>query len=166
MKTSYLWLAMLCFSLFAFRPSAWVQVNLDNRVSVLLPSQPQAAPMPEPVKVLSAKDTVGTYIVMTSPLGADFQGEQRKQYYDSVVNGVLEQGKGKLAGRSTFTLNGYSGVDFAASITRPDNGQSMLIFARCLIVDKKAYVLQFIPASGTKNGEALSKPFLTSLTLH
>lgn len=164
-------LLALCIGLLAFRPLAWVPVILDSRVSVLLPSQPQEAPMPAPAKVLFVRDTVGTYIVTTTPLGVDFQGSERKTYYDSVIKGTLDgsNGKlegGKLEGRSTFKVGNYDGIDFAVSFVRTDNQQKVLIFIHSLLVDKKAYMLQFIPADGNKNAEAQCKPFFDSLTLH
>jgi hypothetical protein len=158
-------LLVLCFGLLAFRPFAWVPVSLDNRVSVQLPVQPQETALPAPTRMLTAKDTVGTYIILTSPLGADFQGTRRKEYYDSVVESFLSSGNGKLIGRSTFHLGDYEGVDFTANVVGPDNQQSILLFVRCLLVDKKAYVLQLIPTDGGKSGEAQRKPFFESLTL-
>lgn len=163
-STTPLWLVALCFGLFAFRSSVWVPVNLDNRVSVRLPSQPQETVVPAPAKMLSVKDAAGTYIIIMSPLGADFQGNDRKQYYDSVVEGALNSGRGKLEGRSTFKVGGYDGIEFTASIVRPDNQQTMLVFVRCLIVDKKSYVLQFLPANG-KDGATQHRTFFDSLTL-
>lgn len=164
-------LLALCIGLLAFRPLAWVPVTLDSRVSVMLPTQPQEAPMPAPTKVLFVRDTVGTYIVTTTPLGADFQGDERKTYYDSVIAGTLEGsneklGGGKLEGRSTFKVGNYDGIDFAVSFIRTDNHQRVLLFMHSLLVDKKSYVLQFIPADGIKNAEAQRKQFFDSLTLH
>lgn len=166
MKTTYLWLAFLCIGLFAFRPLSWVPVELDSRVSVSMPAQPKVAAMPEPVKMLSVKDATGAYVVIATALGKDFQGAERKGYYDSMIESLLEGGKGKLLSRSTFTLGNYEGIAFAAVLVRPDNQQPMPVFARCIIVDKKCYVLQFLPAGDAKNGEAQSKPFLDSITLH
>jgi hypothetical protein len=159
------WLIALCFGLVAFRPLASVSVSLDERVSVLLPTQPQETAMPAPAKLLSAKDAFGTYIIITSPLEKDFQGAERKQYYDSVIEGALGSGNGKLGGRSTFVLGGYEGSDFTASAVRPDNQQIMLVFVRCMIIDKKSYVLQFIPADSNKGAEAQRKQFFESITL-
>jgi hypothetical protein len=158
------WLIVLCFGLVAFRSLASVSVSLDERVSVLLPTQPQETAMPASAKLLSAKDALGTYIIITSPLGKDFQGAERKQYYDSVIEGALESGNGKLVGRSTFVLGGYEGSDFTASVVRPDN-QLMLVFVRCMIIDKKSYVLQFIPTDSNKGAEAQRKQFFESITL-
>lgn len=162
-------LLAFCFGLLAFQPFAWVPVQLDSRVSVLLPSQPQEAPMPAPAKVLFVRDEAGTYIVTTSPLGEDFQGADRKTYYDSVVEGALEGSKGKLGGgkmesRSTFKVGDYDGIDFAISFVRSDNQQKVFVFMHSLIIDKKSYTLQFIPADG-KNVEAQRKPFFESITL-
>jgi hypothetical protein len=159
------WLTVFCVGLLAFRPLAWVPISLDNRVSVLLPSQPQEATMPAPVKMLYVKDTVGTYIVMTTPLGKDFQGDERKTYYDSVITGMLEGSKGKVEGRSSFKVGSYDGIDFAVSVVKSDSHPAMLVFVRSLIVDKKSYVLQFIPTDGGKSGGVQRKPFFESLTL-
>lgn len=166
MKINYFWLVALCFSLFAFRPLAWVPISLDSRVSVLLPSQPRETPLPAPAKMLSLKDTVGTYIIVASPLGKDFQGIERQGYYDSVIEGILENGHGKLESRSTFSVGSYEGIGFVVSVVRPDNQQTMLVFARCIIVDKRCYVLQYIPTNGGKNEVAQCKMFLNSITLH
>ncbi|MFD1874259.1 hypothetical protein [Hymenobacter bucti] len=167
MKNSFTLFGLLvfCFALLAFRPFAWVPVSLDNRVSVQLPVQPQETALPAPARMLTAKDAVGTYTIFTSPLGADFQGARRKEYYDSIVESFLSSGNGKLVGRSTFQLGGYDGVDFTAKVMGPDNQQSILLFARCLIVDKRAYVLQLIPTDSGKSDEAQRKPFFESLTL-
>jgi hypothetical protein len=108
-------LVAFCIGLLAFRPLAWVPVTLDSRVSVLLPAQPQEASMPAPTKMLYVRDTAGIYIVTTTPLGVDFQGSERKTYYDSVIAGTLEGSKGqleggKLEGRSTFKIENYDGI--------------------------------------------------------
>jgi hypothetical protein len=158
------WLAILCIGLFAFRPSAWLSVSLDSRVSVLLPTAPQETAVPAPAKMLSVKDVTGTYVILTMPLGKDFQGAERKQYYDSVIEGALESGKAKLNSRSAFILGGYEGIDFTANVERADN-QSMLVFVRSIIIDQKSYVLQFIPTDGSKNDGAQSKQFFDSIKL-
>lgn len=166
MKTfiGLLCLLAICFTLTSFRPSAWVPVSLDSRVSVLFPAAPQEMAAPAPAKVLYVKETAGTYMVVTTPLGKDFQGSERKQYYDSVIEGALESGNGKLEGRSTFTIEGYDGISFTASIVRPDN-QNMTVTVRCLIIDKKSYILQFISPIGSKSDGAQSKQFFESITL-
>jgi hypothetical protein len=158
-------LIAFCFGLLAFRPLAWVPVTLDSRVSVLMPAQPQEAPMPAPNKALYVKDTVGVYIIAISPLGVDFQGDERKTYYDSAIEGVLEGSKGKVESRSTFKIGNYDGIDFAVRTLRPGTQQTMIVFMRSILIDKKAYVLQFIPADGSKNVEAQRKPFFESITL-
>jgi hypothetical protein len=158
-------LATLCFGLYAFHPPAWISVSLDGRVSVRTPAVPQETAMPAPAKLLSVKDTTGTYIILTVPLGKDFQGSERKQYYDSVLEGALESGKGQLDSRSAFMLGNYDGIDFTARVTRPANQQPMFVFVRCLIVDKKSYVLEFISTNDRKSSESQSKPFFESITL-
>lgn len=167
MKNSFTLLGLLafCFGLLAFRPFAWVPVSLDNRVSVSLPSQPQEAPTPAPTKILYVKEAAGVYMVITTPLGEDFQGADRKTYYDSVIKGVLESGKGKLEGRSTFKVGDYDGIDFTVSVAKSDKQQAMLVFIRSLIVDKKAYTLQFLTADSNKDGASQCKPFFDSITL-
>jgi hypothetical protein len=167
MKNSLTLLGLLafCFGLLAFRPFAWVPVDLDNRVSVSLPSQPQEAATPPPTKTLFVKDTAGVYVIITSPLGKDFQGAERKTYYDSVIEGVLESGKGKLEGRSTFKVGNYDGIDFSVSVAKSDKQQAMLVFIRTLIVDKKAYTLQFLTSDSNKSGALQCKPFFESITL-
>jgi hypothetical protein len=167
MKNSYtlFWLTVFCIGLLAFRPLAWVPISLDNRVSVLLPSQPQEATMPAPSKMLFVKDTAGTYIILTSPLGEDFQGAERKTYYDSVITGMLEGSKGKLEGRSAFKVGSYDGIDFAVSVAKSDSYPAMVVFVRSLLIDKKSYLLQFIPADGGKSNGVQRKPFFESITL-
>jgi hypothetical protein len=167
MKNSFTLFGLIafCVGLLSFRLLAWVPISLDNRVSVLLPLQPQEAAMPAPSKMLFVKDTAGTYIVMTAPLGKDFQGDERKTYYDSVITGMMEGSKGKLEGRSSFKVGSYDGIDFAVSVAKSDSHPAMLVFVRSLIVDKKSYVLQFIPADGGKSGGAQRKPFFESITL-
>jgi hypothetical protein len=159
------WLLAFCFGLLAFRPFAWVPVTLDSRVSVLLPSQPQEAPAPAPTKMLFVKDAAGVYLITTSPLGEDFQGADRKTYYDSVIKGVLESSKGKLEGRSTFKVGNYDGIDFSVSVAKSDKQQAMLVFIRSVLVDKKSYTLQFLTADSNKSGALQCKPFFESITL-
>jgi hypothetical protein len=167
MKNSFTLFGLLvfCFAHLAFRPFAWVPVNLDNRVSVQFPVQPQETAQPAPVRMLTAKDTLGTYTISTLPLGADFQGARRKEYYDSVIKSLLSSENGELIGQSTFQIGDYDGVDFTAKVMGPNNQQSTLLFTRCIIVDKKAYVLQLIPTDGGKSGEAQRNSFFESLTL-
>jgi hypothetical protein len=152
--------------LFAFRPLAWVPFEIDSRVSVSMPGQPQQLEMPDPAKAWLAKGEAGVYCVITAPLGADFQGDDRKTYYNSLVENALLEGKVKLSSRSDFSIDKYQGIDFAASITTPDNQHTKYTYNRCLIVDKKSYVLQFITADGGKDGEAQSKQFFNSIALH
>jgi hypothetical protein len=159
------WLAVLCVGLFAFRPSDWVPISLDSRVSVSLPSQPQEVPTPAPTKMLFVKDAAGVYMIITSPLGEDFQGADRKTYYDSVIKGVLESGKGKLESRSTFKVGNYDGIDFTVSVAKSDKQQAMLVYIRSLLVDKKAYTLQFLTSDSNKSGALQCKPFFESITL-
>lgn len=163
--TLFLLLAF-CFGLLAFRPSEWVSVSVDSRVSVLLPAPPQEAPMPAPTRVLYVKDTVGIYLIATSPVGVDFQGDARKTYYDSVIEGTRESSKGKVESRSTFNVGSYDGIDFAVSCLRPGTQEAMLVYMRSVLIDKKAYTLQFIPATGHQNAAARYKPFFDSLALH
>lgn len=167
MKNSFTLFGLLafCFGLLAFRPFAWVPVQIDSRVSVLLPSQPQEASMPAPNKMLFVKDAAGVYIITTSPLEDDFQGSDRKTYYDAVIKGVLESTKGKLEGRSTFKAGNYDGIDFSVRVAKSDKQQAMLVFIRSLLVDKKSYTLQFLTADSNKDGASQSKPFFESIIL-
>ncbi|WP_223654195.1 hypothetical protein [Hymenobacter psoromatis] len=164
---SLAWLALLCFGLLAGRPATLVVVKLDERVSVLFPTQPQETAVPAPAKMRSAHDASGTYQVTISPIGAAFQGAQRKHYFDSVVEGARKSSNGTVQERSPFTLSSYEGIDFTLLMGGPDTSQAKLVFFHCLLVDQNSYVLQFIPAPGTPplQAQRRSEPFFQSIRL-
>jgi hypothetical protein len=167
MKNRLLFLCLVAvgYAFAAFVPSSWVAVNIDEQASVTLPAEYQETPGVAPARMLSGRDAVGVYVAITSPLGADFQGQRRQEYYDSMIEEIVRQCNGKVLDRSSFSLGGFEGVEAAVSGIRPDTHQPFFVCLRGLLVGKRAYVLQFIPTDGGKNSQEQRKPFFTSLSL-
>ncbi|WP_375435031.1 hypothetical protein [uncultured Hymenobacter sp.] len=153
MKSVYIFL-FACLPLVAFTCADWTTFSIDDQFAVQMPSQPKetdlgkaSTKIPQTIKVFSAQDAAGTYMLMrlaaTDPQ-ANMQSESsRTAFYDGLINGLLRGQNGVLLSRTTFSTAGGEGVDVKYRGLDKGTGKMGIKYSRTLVLGAVAYSLSF-----------------------
>ncbi len=159
--------------------------QVDSQFSVQLPVQPTEMDMMKiltsqgvtppaeqlekikSMKLLTATDGAGNYMITRTATGLEAKIDEpgnRVAFYDGAINGLLQNERGTLLQRSTFTINGLEGADVSYRGVHKATGKMVVKYDRMLAVDNVVYVLAVYPvdrkdSTGTNLKEQRTKFF-------
>lgn len=179
MKPTYLFLSV-CLPLAAFTYAEWATFSVDEQLTVQLPAQPTVTDMskastaiPQTVKMFSAQDGAGTYMILrlaaTAPQSTMQSESSRTAFYDGLINGLVRGQKGVVLSRTSFATAGGEGVDVKYRGLDKGTGKMGIKYSRNLVLGAVAYSLSFYSqdrqdTTGVSGSESRKK-FFESLTV-
>lgn len=148
-----------CLFLAAFTLADWVPFPVDERVTVQLPAQPTEMDLskmlsPEQLKsnhIYVVKDEYGIYQVIKSATGLSAEktvlAATRQDYYNGVIEGLLNREQGTLIAQSTFPTAGGEGLEIKYKSLHKGTGKRVIKYTRSLLSGTTAYSFNFVPTN-------------------
>ena len=123
---------------------AWQKVSLDSLVSVEFPAAPTKQEVQgQQVYVANEDGTIYMVLAQKNAFKENPTPTELMDFYNGMEEGVLQEaGGGQLTNKSTFTINGFTGVE--AQFTTPTRPSLPAVkFMRILLVNNTAYTQNF-----------------------
>jgi len=167
-----LWLSLLLVPMFAFVTTDWVSVQLNNRVSVSFPTQPDEKEMSgNQVWVQDAGSDARCMVMMmdfnkfgmdSTMLSAEMQKEESFEQFQEGIIGQIEGAK--LISRKKTTTNGYLTFEYVIDMGKTDEGALNIMYNKNVFVGAMMYSLSFYEKNKKPQAEVRNK-FFNSLKI-
>lgn len=166
-------LLLILFPLFSFQTTEWLRVQIDEKVSVEFPSEPQKKELQGRTMWLQDVNDQSRCMIMPIDLGPfGLDSTYIATHYDeaefltSLESGMVNEMPGcKIIDRKRITSNGFNGFEFIIEKEKPDESFVFkYIRIHFLFVGSMAYPLYFYEKENA-NAEADRNRFFDSFSV-